>query len=156
MKSPCQTPRSTDKSNRDLRSADGNSNSFNKSEKEKGVNIQVIVRCRCVRCFQTILVCIFELNNFVMISDHLTRRRRGYKRLRCLPAMTGKRKWRWLRILLGSRLIRPSCLTRFNSLDCFCCYACISCLQFLGFFESVRFLARRRNRRTCITKQFLP
>ncbi|XP_048633774.1 kinesin-like protein KIN-5A [Brassica napus] len=46
VKSPCQTPRSTDKSNRDLRSADGNSNSFNKSEKEKGVNIQVIVRCR--------------------------------------------------------------------------------------------------------------
>lgn len=48
VKSPCQTPRSTDKSNRDLRSADGNSNSFNKSEKEKGVNIQVIVRCRYV------------------------------------------------------------------------------------------------------------
>ncbi|KAJ4903174.1 P-loop containing nucleoside triphosphate hydrolases superfamily protein [Raphanus sativus] len=46
VKSPCQTPRSTDKSNRDLRSADLNSNSFNKSEKEKGVNIQVIVRCR--------------------------------------------------------------------------------------------------------------
>lgn len=51
VKSPCQTPRSTDKSNRDLRSADLNSNSFNKSEKEKGVNIQVIVRCRYVTLF---------------------------------------------------------------------------------------------------------
>ncbi|EOA26502.1 hypothetical protein CARUB_v10022551mg [Capsella rubella] len=47
-KSPCQTPRSTEKSNRDFRVVDSNSNSnpVSKNEKEKGVNIQVIVRCR--------------------------------------------------------------------------------------------------------------
>ncbi|KAJ7980926.1 Kinesin-like protein [Quillaja saponaria] len=43
--SPSQTPRSNDKSARDLRSADSNSNS-NKYDKEKGVNVQVLVRCR--------------------------------------------------------------------------------------------------------------
>lgn len=42
--SPAQTPRSTDKSSRDLRSADSNSSS--KNDREKGVNVQVIVRCR--------------------------------------------------------------------------------------------------------------
>ncbi|XP_062012533.1 kinesin-like protein KIN-5D [Rosa rugosa] len=42
--SPSQTPRSSDKSARDLRSAD--SNSTNRHEKEKGVNVQVLVRCR--------------------------------------------------------------------------------------------------------------
>lgn len=47
-KSPCQTPRSTDKSNRDLRTFDSNSNPVSKNEKEKGVNIQVIVRCRYI------------------------------------------------------------------------------------------------------------
>lgn len=51
-KSPCQTPRSTDKSNRDLRlaesNANANSNPVSKNEKEKGVNIQVIVRCRYI------------------------------------------------------------------------------------------------------------
>lgn len=44
--SPSQTPRSTDKPARDLRSADSNSNSHNKYDKEKGVNVQVLVRCR--------------------------------------------------------------------------------------------------------------
>jgi kinesin family protein 11 len=44
--SPSQTPRSTDKAVRDLRSADSNSNSHNKYDKEKGVNVQVLVRCR--------------------------------------------------------------------------------------------------------------
>lgn len=43
VKSPVQTPRSTDKSSRDLRLENSNSS---KHEREKGVNIQVIVRCR--------------------------------------------------------------------------------------------------------------
>ncbi|KAJ8440238.1 hypothetical protein Cgig2_024003 [Carnegiea gigantea] len=43
VKSPVQTPRSTDKSTRDLRPENSNSS---KHEREKGVNIQVIVRCR--------------------------------------------------------------------------------------------------------------
>ncbi|KAJ8768800.1 hypothetical protein K2173_023704 [Erythroxylum novogranatense] len=42
--SPSQTPRSSDKSSRDLRS--GDSNSSTKNDKDKGVNVQVIVRCR--------------------------------------------------------------------------------------------------------------
>ncbi|GFZ20555.1 P-loop containing nucleoside triphosphate hydrolases superfamily protein [Actinidia rufa] len=42
--SPSQTPRSSDKVARDLRSGDGNSSS--KQDREKGVNVQVIVRCR--------------------------------------------------------------------------------------------------------------
>uniref|UniRef100_A0A2P2MQ10 Kinesin-like protein n=1 Tax=Rhizophora mucronata TaxID=61149 RepID=A0A2P2MQ10_RHIMU len=42
--SPSQTPRSSDKSSRDLRSGDSNSSS--KRDKEKGVNVQVILRCR--------------------------------------------------------------------------------------------------------------
>jgi len=45
VKSPVQTPRSTDKSTRDLRPENSNSS---KHEREKGVNIQVIVRCRLV------------------------------------------------------------------------------------------------------------
>lgn len=44
--SPSQTPRSTDKPARDLRSADSNSSGYNKYDKEKGVNVQVLVRCR--------------------------------------------------------------------------------------------------------------
>ncbi|XP_010253418.1 PREDICTED: kinesin-like protein KIN-5D isoform X2 [Nelumbo nucifera] len=42
--SPSQTPRSNDKASRDLRSGDGNSN--NKHDKDKGVNVQVLLRCR--------------------------------------------------------------------------------------------------------------
>lgn len=42
--SPAQTPRSSDKAARDLRS--GDSNSSTKNDKEKGVNVQVLVRCR--------------------------------------------------------------------------------------------------------------
>ncbi|XP_047317266.1 kinesin-like protein KIN-5D [Impatiens glandulifera] len=42
--SPSQTPRSSDKAVRDLRSGEGNYSG--KLEKEKGVNVQVIVRCR--------------------------------------------------------------------------------------------------------------
>ncbi|XP_058199652.1 kinesin-like protein KIN-5D [Rhododendron vialii] len=42
--SPSQTPRSSDKVARDLRSAEGNSSI--KFDKDKGVNVQVIVRCR--------------------------------------------------------------------------------------------------------------
>lgn len=42
--SPAQTPRSSDKAPRDLRSGDGNMSG--KHDKEKGVNVQVIVRCR--------------------------------------------------------------------------------------------------------------
>ncbi|KAJ0084104.1 hypothetical protein Patl1_30819 [Pistacia atlantica] len=41
--SPSQTPRSSDKSARDLRSNDSSSS---KHDKDKGVNVQVIVRCR--------------------------------------------------------------------------------------------------------------
>jgi kinesin family protein 11 len=49
--SPSQTPRSTDKAARDLRSGDSHSNSSTKQDKEKGVNVQVIVRCRSVFLF---------------------------------------------------------------------------------------------------------
>ncbi|TYJ33453.1 hypothetical protein E1A91_A05G104900v1 [Gossypium mustelinum] len=42
--SPSQTPRSNDKPVRDLRSGDSNSSS--KHDKDKGVNVQVILRCR--------------------------------------------------------------------------------------------------------------
>ncbi|XP_010514907.1 PREDICTED: kinesin-like protein KIN-5D [Camelina sativa] len=42
--SPAQTPRSSDKSARESRSSD--SNSSNRNDKEKGVNVQVILRCR--------------------------------------------------------------------------------------------------------------
>ncbi|GLU02436.1 hypothetical protein SLE2022_196870 [Rubroshorea leprosula] len=42
--SPSQTPRSSDKSARDLRPGDSNSSS--KNDKDKGVNVQVILRCR--------------------------------------------------------------------------------------------------------------
>ncbi|KAH7511228.1 hypothetical protein FEM48_Zijuj02G0085600 [Ziziphus jujuba var. spinosa] len=41
--SPSQTPRSSDKAVRDLRSAD--SNSSTRHDKDKGVNVQVLVRC---------------------------------------------------------------------------------------------------------------
>ncbi|KAK2980292.1 hypothetical protein RJ640_024996 [Escallonia rubra] len=43
--SPSQTPRSSDKAARDLRSAEGSA-SGRQQDKEKGVNVQVIVRCR--------------------------------------------------------------------------------------------------------------
>ncbi|TVU18121.1 hypothetical protein EJB05_34194 [Eragrostis curvula] len=47
---PSPSPRSTEKSGRDLRSGEANggtnSNTFTKGEKEKGVNVQVILRCR--------------------------------------------------------------------------------------------------------------
>lgn len=42
--SPSQTPRSSDKAARDLRSGDGSMSG--KHDKEKGVNVQVILRCR--------------------------------------------------------------------------------------------------------------
>lgn len=42
--SPSQTPRSSDKSARDLRS--GDSNLSNKHDRDKGVNVQVLLRCR--------------------------------------------------------------------------------------------------------------
>ncbi|OAY62739.1 125 kDa kinesin-related protein, partial [Ananas comosus] len=44
--SPSQTPKSSDKSGRDFRSNDSNGNSNPKYDKEKGVNVQVILRCR--------------------------------------------------------------------------------------------------------------
>ncbi|CAA6654842.1 unnamed protein product [Spirodela intermedia] len=44
--SPSQTPRSSDKSSRDPRSNDGNGLSNNRHDKDKGVNVQVILRCR--------------------------------------------------------------------------------------------------------------
>ncbi|CAH1417347.1 unnamed protein product [Lactuca virosa] len=42
--SPSHTPRSTDKAVRDLRHVEGNMSG--KHDKEKGVNVQVVVRCR--------------------------------------------------------------------------------------------------------------
>ncbi|KAL8213831.1 hypothetical protein R6Q57_003280 [Mikania cordata] len=42
--SPSQTPRSTEKSTRDIRHVEGNMSG--KHDKEKGVNVQVVVRCR--------------------------------------------------------------------------------------------------------------
>ncbi|ESQ37425.1 hypothetical protein EUTSA_v10002384mg [Eutrema salsugineum] len=42
--SPAQTPRSSDKSARESRSSE--SNSTNRNDKEKGVNVQVLLRCR--------------------------------------------------------------------------------------------------------------
>ncbi|PIA38806.1 hypothetical protein AQUCO_02700183v1 [Aquilegia coerulea] len=42
--SPSQTPRSTEKNTRDLRQMEGNFN--NKHDKDKGVNVQVLLRCR--------------------------------------------------------------------------------------------------------------
>lgn len=42
--SPSQTPRSSDKAARDLRSAD--STSSTRHDKDKGVNVQVLLRCR--------------------------------------------------------------------------------------------------------------
>ncbi|KAG6489133.1 hypothetical protein ZIOFF_050391 [Zingiber officinale] len=44
--SPSQTPRSTEKHGRDFRSFDGSGNLSGKFDKEKGVNVQVILRCR--------------------------------------------------------------------------------------------------------------
>ncbi|KAK7341752.1 hypothetical protein VNO80_24691 [Phaseolus coccineus] len=44
--SPSQTVRSGDKQVRDLRSADSNSSGHSKFDKDKGVNVQVLVRCR--------------------------------------------------------------------------------------------------------------
>ncbi|CAL0334066.1 unnamed protein product [Lupinus luteus] len=45
--SPSHTPRSSDKQARDLRISDSNSNFSNhKNDKDKGVNVQVLVRCR--------------------------------------------------------------------------------------------------------------
>lgn len=46
--SPSHTPRSYDKIPRDNRSVDGNGNGNGngKHDKEKGVNIQVVLRCR--------------------------------------------------------------------------------------------------------------
>ncbi|KAK8961778.1 putative 125 kDa kinesin-related protein [Platanthera guangdongensis] len=44
--SPSHTPRSSEKFGRDLRSGDGTGHSSSKQEKDKGVNVQVILRCR--------------------------------------------------------------------------------------------------------------
>nr|XP_009409541.1 PREDICTED: kinesin-like protein KIN-5A [Musa acuminata subsp. malaccensis] len=44
--SPSQTPRSTEKTGRDLRSLEGNGNLSSKFDREKGVNVQVLLRCR--------------------------------------------------------------------------------------------------------------
>ncbi|KAG7036905.1 Kinesin-like protein KIN-5D [Cucurbita argyrosperma subsp. argyrosperma] len=64
--SPSQTPRSNDKATRDLRS--GDSNSSNKHDKEKGVNVQVIVRCRPLSDDE------MRLHTPVVISCHESRR----------------------------------------------------------------------------------
>lgn len=44
--SPSQTPRSTEKTGRDLRSLEGNGNPGSKFDRDKGVNVQVLLRCR--------------------------------------------------------------------------------------------------------------
>lgn len=48
--SPSHTPRSVDKVVRDLRHTEGNVSG--KHDKEKGVNVQVVVRCRSVYFFR--------------------------------------------------------------------------------------------------------
>ncbi|KAJ4725915.1 Kinesin-related protein [Melia azedarach] len=63
--SPSQTPRSSDKSTRDLRSNDSSSS---KHEREKGVNVQVIVRCRPLSEDET------RINTPVVVSCNENRR----------------------------------------------------------------------------------
>lgn len=64
--SPAQTPRSSDKASRDLRSGDGSMSG--KHDKEKGVNVQVIVRCRPLSDDET------RLHTPVVISCNENRR----------------------------------------------------------------------------------
>lgn len=64
--SPSQTPRSSDKSARDLRS--GDSNFSNKHDKDKGVNVQVLLRCRPLSEDE------LRVNTPVVISCHENRR----------------------------------------------------------------------------------
>nr|CAN60112.1 hypothetical protein VITISV_018380 [Vitis vinifera] len=64
--SPSQTPRSSDKSARDLRS--GDSNLSNKHDKDKGVNVQVLLRCRPLSEDE------LRVNTPVVISCHENRR----------------------------------------------------------------------------------
>nr|XP_048325255.1 kinesin-like protein KIN-5D [Ziziphus jujuba var. spinosa]XP_048325256.1 kinesin-like protein KIN-5D [Ziziphus jujuba var. spinosa] len=64
--SPSQTPRSSDKAVRDLRSAD--SNSSTRHDKDKGVNVQVLVRCRPLSEDET------RLHTPVVISCNESRR----------------------------------------------------------------------------------
>ncbi|KAL5141942.1 Kinesin-like protein KIN-5D [Glycine soja] len=66
--SPSQTPRSSDKPMLDLGSADSNSNSHNKYDKDKGVNVQVLVRCRPLSEDET------RLHTSVVISCNEDRR----------------------------------------------------------------------------------
>lgn len=73
--SPSQTPRSSDKPVRDLRSADSNSNS-NKYDKDKGVNVQVLLRCRWV----ILTRCWVELS----LLDWLTRWLIGFINVMCV------------------------------------------------------------------------
>ncbi|RVW65885.1 Kinesin-like protein KIN-5D [Vitis vinifera] len=63
---PAQTPRSSDKSARDLRS--GDSNLSNKHDKDKGVNVQVLLRCRPLSEDE------LRVNTPVVISCHENRR----------------------------------------------------------------------------------
>nr|KJB56011.1 hypothetical protein B456_009G103300 [Gossypium raimondii] len=64
--SPSQTPRSNDKPVRDLRSGDSNSSS--KHDKDKGVNVQVILRCRPLSAEET------RIHTPVVISCNESRR----------------------------------------------------------------------------------
>uniref|UniRef100_A0A1D1XJA0 Kinesin-related protein n=2 Tax=Anthurium amnicola TaxID=1678845 RepID=A0A1D1XJA0_9ARAE len=66
--SPSQTPRSSDKSGRDFRSNDGNGLSNNRHDKDKGVNVQVLLRCRPLSEDEV------RLNTPVVISCHEHRR----------------------------------------------------------------------------------
>ncbi|XP_068637848.1 kinesin-like protein KIN-5D isoform X1 [Aristolochia californica] len=73
--SPSQTPRSSEKSARDIRSGDGNSYS-SKHDKDKGVNVQVLLRCRPLSEDET------RVNTPVVIScnDH----RREVSAIQCI------------------------------------------------------------------------
>ncbi|MED6182536.1 Kinesin-like protein KIN-5D [Stylosanthes scabra] len=63
------TPRSSDKAVRDLRSADSNSTTYNnKHDKDKGVNVQVLLRCRPLNEDET------RVNTPVVISCNEARR----------------------------------------------------------------------------------
>jgi len=63
------TPWSTDNSARDLRSGDLNFNSSSKHDKEKGVIVQVIVRCRSVSFFFFFINWVLFYINFQLRDD---------------------------------------------------------------------------------------
>jgi hypothetical protein len=117
--SPSQTPRSTDKAARDLRSGDSYSNSSTKQDKEKGVNVQVIVRCRSVFLFSLFFFKKLEnrkvgvLTCLLFFLGHWVRMSWGFTHRWWFLVMRVEGKCQRFRILLTSRLIETFYLTRF-------------------------------------------